>query len=128
MYRQGQAIQWAKSSDGGVLPPFLYQQVKGRFEWNCGTPDYVNVIVLDSDPMTPTVTCPGCGAPFKAIGVEILQGVIQKGLGFSVAAFAEFFGAPEEPFDIALRQENGTWAPRPDWYDVAVLPFEGVQL
>lgn len=47
-YHIGDRLRWMRSCDGAVVEPFVVcADEDGREWWNCGNPDFPNVILLD---------------------------------------------------------------------------------
>lgn len=114
-YSTGDRIKWLEAAGGGAMPPFSVVRKGARFAWNYGTPEFEDVIALDTDPETPPVHCSGCGAEFEALAVEIAGGKVKGGLGYPEGEVMRRFGATPDDFDVAVKRPDGNWEARLDW-------------
>jgi hypothetical protein len=126
-YRIGDAIQWLMDSDG-VVPEFTVTRglVTGE-RWNCGTPNYRDVIVFDeflAERWTElSHVCSRCGQTFAALAVIIRKGRIESAKWFTRGEIEELFGE-SVPAVIVIIRPDGSYCPMPHWNDAELMRAE----
>lgn len=122
-YQIGDRVVWLKNRAGEVVPPFQF--VGPDDLWNCGEPTYADLYVFDSNPNISEFTCTHCGTLFEGIAAQIGGGTLRGAVAFLPGEVQRRFGATLDTFDIAVARADGTYEPRPDWYDPPFSVYQG---
>ena len=75
-YELGDSVVWLYE-DGKVVAPFSIRVADGdKWQWNCGRPDYPNVMVFDARTAQGcgVTICPECGFQSEAVVVVVSDG------------------------------------------------------
>ena len=120
-YQIGDNVSWIQDSEGVASPPFTIVWRSSRLgrsrvpEYNCGTPDFDNLYVFDTDPNVSDWGCSSCGMVFEGLAVRIVEGrfVDVRAIQDSKREIGILRGIA----DIIVCEADGTWTPRTDWAD-----------
>ena len=122
-YRVGERVQWLRSSSGSVIPSFKILQVAPKaWQWNCGGPEFSNVIVFDEDIYTGNheLECPSCKTRIAACVAVVRDGIFEKILALESPEVDRILGASLGRAHVAIVQADGSYYPREDWFDCPV--------
>jgi hypothetical protein len=118
-YNIGDAVEWLRE-DGIAVPPFSVRaSASGTWVWNSGDPSYLNVLLLDIPTFgSDTIgTCSHCGVRHTAIAAKVINGIFVELLSLTRRDYIRVFGIFPAQADVALINLDGTYTPRPDWFD-----------
>jgi hypothetical protein len=117
-YEIGDAVEWLVH-DGSPITPFSYRSNHdGVWQWNCGDPGSRNVLVLDELGLgSMSDLCPNCKAGHSALAIRVDDGVFASIMFLTAEDQIRVFGDPPVEADIAIVNDDGTYSPRPDWFD-----------
>jgi hypothetical protein len=117
-YRLGERIRWAKRNKN-IVPPFVL--LRDRNTWNCGDPAVQDLLALDADVFAAaddhTIECSQCRAGVGGVGVRIDRGIVSSIETYSLSVLKELLRDNYGQADIVVLEADGTWTPRPDWFD-----------
>ena len=116
----GDSVQWLRDSGGQIAHPFRLQSVgQGRWQWNCGSPEYRNVILFDLDVFTGNhvLECPKCGTKIAALIAIVRSDKFTEIRALLAPEVHQLLGASFGKADIVIVRDDGTYWPRDDWHD-----------
>ncbi len=119
-YRLGDAVRWMKDRDGLIVKSFtIREDDNGKLRWNCGGPEYSNVILLDVDLAlrNTQITCPNCRTRIQEVIAVVHDGVFREVRALDEAAADRLLGTSAGKADIVIVREDGTFWPREDWFE-----------
>jgi hypothetical protein len=119
-YAVGDPVSWLRDAQGFTVPPYtLTDLVPNVSQWNCGDPQYENVILFDLDIYAAggKFSCLACEAGIAAGVVVVKQGIFQELVALDDAKVDCILGASRGRADIVIVREDGTYWPRDDWFD-----------
>lgn len=121
-YSIGKPVIWVTDNAGNVVPPFtFYGFDEWHLQWNCGSPEYKNVIVFDWNEYDfYKLDCPHCGEHIAGGAAVVRDGAFAEILALREADVVRILGDHRGKADIVIIRENGTYWPREDWYDHVV--------
>jgi DNA-directed RNA polymerase subunit RPC12/RpoP len=120
-YRDGDEIRWLTDREGQIVPPFALVRAIHEFRWNYGEPRYRNVLAFDIDPHKPEFRCANCGAVFEGVAARVVDGRFDGAVGFLQGSIAQQFGAGIDSFEVAVREPDGQWKARTDWFNQVLV-------
>jgi hypothetical protein len=118
-YELGDSVVWLKEN-GDVVPPFSIRAGKdNQWRWNCGTPEYRNVIVFDTfiSLRADSALCCSCGRDFAAVAVVVRNGQFGSIWNLTSDDVDAVLGTPHARAEVVAICEDGSLMPKPDWFD-----------
>lgn len=119
-YKVGDHILWLKDKIGKVLPPFtMLRDSRGMpSEWNSGESSYSHVWAFDVVLVENRYPyCPACKREYDGVAVEIQRNIIKTVRVFKRGELEAISGPCDLPFDTIIVQNDGTFSPKPEWYN-----------
>jgi len=121
-YRLGDSVDWLRDGKGEIVPPFeLREMGKRSRKWNCGEPQFQELILFDvlfdADVLTQNVRCPTCNLRIAA-GIAVMNGGRFKEIrALTDEGVNSILGASRSRANIVIVRDGNTYWPREDWYD-----------
>lgn len=119
-YSLGDEVRWLRDEQGGIVPPFRLITVAPRApRWNCGDPQFQNVILFDivTDWTAGECQCPKCHGGFVGSVAVVCDGVFRQVLALKDGEVNRILGSSRGKANIVVVREDGTYWPREDWFD-----------
>jgi hypothetical protein len=118
-YEAGHPVVWLRNDSGEVLPPFRIVSRKNALGgineyWNCGEPQYLNLLAFDNDAQRGPIQCQGCGEPL-AVAAHIEAGKVAGAKTMTAAEARALFKRDPDDLGIALINDDGSYRYRADW-------------
>lgn len=123
IYHLGDAIVWLQNRSGQIVPSLQLVGPEGL--WNSGDSSVRDLYVFDGDPNLREFACSRCGTIFETVAARIAEGVILGTVAFRPGEVGRLFGASPHIFDVAIARHDGSYEPRPDWYDPPFSEYKG---
>jgi hypothetical protein len=127
-YSIGDSVSWLLDRAGRIRPSFqLFKNIQGNHQWNCGDPQFKNVILLDGDIYgemmkynEKEIACPKCGLVIAAGSVTVRDGRFAEIRALSVSQLESMGFRRHTDFYIAVvRPDESLWI-RDDWGDIPI--------
>jgi hypothetical protein len=122
-YEIGDGVKWLLDARGTPVPPFtLREDPRLGHRWNCGDPQFRNVIALDLNMWVdgyPT-RCPKCGTEVVGSAAVVRDGVFREILVLTQAERDRILGPSVGKASIVIVRDDGSFWPRDDWDDHTV--------
>lgn len=125
-YRVGDKIVWLRGPSGVVIPSYQLAGPKGV--WNSGDPAFSDLLVFNGNPNFGEFQCSRCGTTFETVAVRIVGGILREAVPFLQGEVERKLGATLDTFDVAIERSDGSYEPRPDWYDPPFSEYKGETL
>lgn len=115
-------VAWLRDAGGRIIRPFGLHEVRpNEWQWNCGDPQYLNVILFDVlfdvDVLTQNCRCPDCHTGIVGGAAVVAGGCFKEILALTDADVDRILGASRGRAEIVIVRDDGTFWPREDWYD-----------
>lgn len=124
-YHVEQSIEWLKLNDI-VVPPFTL--VAGCDSWNCGDRNSARVLAFDCEQFaldqSEVAHCPVCNELIRGVYADISGNVITALVACTDEDITRILQGVNSPADIVEVKDDGTFSPRPDWYDRRIVFVE----
>ncbi len=124
-YKIGDSVRWVRNAAGEVLRPFCVGQTgTNKYQWNCVSPSYQNVIVLDEDvyPGNNELFCLACKTLIRAVAARVTDGKFESVSALTTADINPLLGESAGKAFVVTLSDDGTKTPQEDWFD-HVLTF-----
>lgn len=118
-YQIGDSVAWL-TENGAVVPSFSVRSDRNdAWKWNAGDPSVRNALLLDVPTFgSETIgSCPHCAAIHAALAVRVTDAIFTEIIFLTDNDVFRAFGNPPIKADIAVIHPDGSFEPRPDWYD-----------
>ena len=122
-YEIGEDIRWLRDSLGAIAPSFkLYSLQQGGWQWNCGDPQFKNVILFDEDVYTKNhiLEYPKCYEVLAALVAIVENGKISAVTALLEQEVDQILGNKRDSAHIVVVRDDGAYWLREDWYDHAI--------
>ena len=100
----------------------------GELYWNCGSPEFSNVILLDVDRAlrgVPPIVCPHCQTPTHEVVAVVKDGVFREVRALLEAEADRLLGSAAGNANVVVVRDDGTYWPREDWFGLSGAFAEG---
>lgn len=129
-YQIGDEIRWIRGGDGQPLDSFLFTEVEGRHAWNCGSPSYERVLVMDDyfydeyfyehHANANGFTCK-CKTRIGAVAIDIRRNVLVSANALLTNEVLELFGNAYRKSMMLVADDTDGWQPKTEWYDAPLI-------
>jgi hypothetical protein len=119
-YHIGDEVNWLTDRSGVIVEPFTFRSCGDRLSnWNCGDPQYRNLILFDLDIVwgDSEGLCLHCKTELAAMVAIVRQGVFHEVRALLKDDYDAILGGVRGKVDIVIIREDGSYWPREDWYD-----------
>jgi hypothetical protein len=108
---------------GTLIQPFKLVKVGPQSRrWNCGDPQFQNVILFDEDIYTGNhrLECSACNVSVAACIATVLAGVFEKVEALLAPEADRILGRAKGKGNIVIIEADGSYNAKEDWFDPIV--------